>query len=185
MSVAFGVAVATAVIVGALLVGDSMRGSLRQLTIERLGNTEVVIFPGGFFSAENITSDAIDPVALILFDSAVVETRRDDGTTEAHRGGHRTRGRHLLQPPHSSPPAAPPNSCPPHCPRSASAHDDRQRPRNQRIGGTRPVARLSSLVMRTSVAAAAPPSQQAYPGSPHIYTTTRGTKSTPMNTSPC
>ena len=80
LSVAFGVAVATAVIVGALLVGDSMRGSLRQLTIERLGNTEVVIFPGGFFSAENITSDAIDPIALILFDSAVVETRRDDGT---------------------------------------------------------------------------------------------------------
>ena len=80
LSVALGVAVATAVIVGALLVGDSMRGSLRQLTIERLGNTEVVILPGGFFSADKITTDEIDPVALILFDSAVLETRRDDGT---------------------------------------------------------------------------------------------------------
>ena len=54
LSVALGVAVATAVIVGALLVGDSMRGSLRQLTIERLGNTEVVIFPGGFGTIDEL-----------------------------------------------------------------------------------------------------------------------------------
>ncbi len=48
-SVALGVATATAVIVGALLVGDSMRGSLRALTVERLGKTEFAILPGRFF----------------------------------------------------------------------------------------------------------------------------------------
>lgn len=80
LSVAMGVAVATAVIVGALLVGDSMRGSLRQLTVERLGKTEVAIIPGGFFSAEGIAGDQIDPVALILFNSGVLESRQPDGT---------------------------------------------------------------------------------------------------------
>ena len=38
LAVALGVAAATAVVTGALLVGDSMRGSLRELTIERLGS---------------------------------------------------------------------------------------------------------------------------------------------------
>ncbi len=80
LSVALGVAVATAVIVGALLVGDSMRGSLRQLTIERLGKTEAAVFPGGFFSADGIATGGVDPVALILFDRGVLEARQDDGT---------------------------------------------------------------------------------------------------------
>jgi len=38
-----GVAVATAVVTGALLVGDSLRGSLRGLTLERLGRIESVL----------------------------------------------------------------------------------------------------------------------------------------------
>jgi putative ABC transport system permease protein len=37
LAVACGVAVGTAVLTGALLVGDSMRGSLRHLTLDRLG----------------------------------------------------------------------------------------------------------------------------------------------------
>ncbi len=37
VAVALGVAVATAVLTGALLVGDSVRGSLRELTLQRLG----------------------------------------------------------------------------------------------------------------------------------------------------
>ena len=52
LAVALGVAIATSVIVGALLVGDSMRGSLRGLTIERLGKIDTVVAPGGFFSAD-------------------------------------------------------------------------------------------------------------------------------------
>lgn len=43
LAVAAGVAVATAVITGALIVGDSVRGSLRELTLERLGRIEVML----------------------------------------------------------------------------------------------------------------------------------------------
>jgi hypothetical protein len=40
LAVALGVAAATAVLTGALLVGDSVRGSLRHLALDRLGNIE-------------------------------------------------------------------------------------------------------------------------------------------------
>lgn len=40
VAVALGVAVATAVLTGALLVGDSVRGSLRSLTLQRLGQID-------------------------------------------------------------------------------------------------------------------------------------------------
>ncbi len=54
----FGVALSTAILVGALIVGDSVRYSLQQITNERLGNTEAVITAGErLFSrqlAENI-----------------------------------------------------------------------------------------------------------------------------------
>ncbi|TWU21896.1 ABC transporter permease [Bythopirellula polymerisocia] len=43
LAVALGVAVATAVITGALLVGDSVRGSLRDLTLARLSNIDTVL----------------------------------------------------------------------------------------------------------------------------------------------
>ena len=78
LSVALGVAVATAVIVGALLVGDSMRGSLRELTVERLGKVVSVVAPGGFFDADSIDEtlglDRDQTAAIILFDRAVIET---------------------------------------------------------------------------------------------------------------
>lgn len=74
-SVALGVATATAVIVGALLVGDSMRGSLRGLTVERLGKTEAAVIPGGFFDPQGIVDSGKTAVPLILFDAGVVETR--------------------------------------------------------------------------------------------------------------
>ncbi|MGB7344901.1 MAG: FtsX-like permease family protein [Pirellulaceae bacterium] len=72
LAVALGVATATAVIVGALLVGDSMRGSLRSLTVERLGKTDSALIPGTFFDDKNITQS--DAVALVLFSSGVVES---------------------------------------------------------------------------------------------------------------
>ena len=40
LAVLLAAAVATAVLTGALLVGDSVRGSLRDLTLERLGNID-------------------------------------------------------------------------------------------------------------------------------------------------
>ncbi len=48
-AVAFGGAVAAAVLTGALLVGDSMRGSLRALTLERLGRIDEALLADRFF----------------------------------------------------------------------------------------------------------------------------------------
>ncbi|HEX4149301.1 MAG TPA: hypothetical protein VHY20_09950, partial [Pirellulales bacterium] len=44
-----GVIAATAVLTGALLVGDSMRGSLRRLALERLGGIDEVLVTDRFF----------------------------------------------------------------------------------------------------------------------------------------
>ncbi len=52
VSVAMGVAAATAVLTGALLVGDSMRGSLRDLTLDRLGLIDHVLLTQRFFREE-------------------------------------------------------------------------------------------------------------------------------------
>ena len=87
LSVALGVATATAVIVGALLVGDSMRGSLRALTVERLGKTESAVIPGGFFAIDNITAPDVEAVALTLFNSGVVESRGRDSDGDLRRAG--------------------------------------------------------------------------------------------------
>ncbi len=51
LAVAFGVVAATAVLTGALLVGDSMRGSLRDLTLDRLGRIDQVLLAPQFFEA--------------------------------------------------------------------------------------------------------------------------------------
>jgi putative ABC transport system permease protein len=49
LAVVFGVATAVAVLAGALLVGDSVRASLRDLFLQRLGNTDQVISAAEFF----------------------------------------------------------------------------------------------------------------------------------------
>lgn len=51
-AVALGVMVATAVLTGALLVGDSVRGSLRHLVVDRLGRIDDVLVANHFFRAE-------------------------------------------------------------------------------------------------------------------------------------
>ncbi len=51
VALALGVAVATAVLTGALLVGDSVRGSLRDLTLQRLGKIDTVLVAGHPFRA--------------------------------------------------------------------------------------------------------------------------------------
>ncbi len=50
LAVALGVAAATAVLTGALLVGDSVRGSLRRLTLDRLGRVDEVLVTDRFFA---------------------------------------------------------------------------------------------------------------------------------------
>src|SRR5207245_9056784 len=49
VAVVAGVATAVAVLAGALLVGDSVRGSLRDLVLQRLGRTDRAVLSSGFF----------------------------------------------------------------------------------------------------------------------------------------
>ncbi|HEY7189680.1 MAG TPA: FtsX-like permease family protein [Vicinamibacterales bacterium] len=49
VAVVLGVATAVAVLAGALLVGDSVRGSLRDLVLGRLGKTDVIVASPTFF----------------------------------------------------------------------------------------------------------------------------------------
>ncbi len=61
MAVALGVAVATAVLTGALLVGDSVRGSLRDLTLQRLGQIDSALVAPHLFRAalaDELAADA-------------------------------------------------------------------------------------------------------------------------------
>ena len=52
LAVVAGVATAVMVLSGALIVGDSVRGSLRDLVIERLGRADLGIVSPGFFRAQ-------------------------------------------------------------------------------------------------------------------------------------
>ncbi len=61
VAVGCGVAAGTAVVTGALLVGDSMRGSLRQLTLERLGRIDQALVAERFFRARLADELAAQP----------------------------------------------------------------------------------------------------------------------------
>ena len=52
LAVALGVAVGTAVLAGALLVGESVRGSLRDLTLDRLGDIDHALVSDRYFREE-------------------------------------------------------------------------------------------------------------------------------------
>src|SRR5262249_774923 len=52
LAVILVVATAVAVLSGALLVGDSVRGTLRDLVLQRLGKTDQVITSNSFFRAQ-------------------------------------------------------------------------------------------------------------------------------------
>ena len=56
LAVLFGVAAAVAVLAGALLVGDSVRASLRDIFLERLGKTDHIVTASGFFR-EKLTDE--------------------------------------------------------------------------------------------------------------------------------
>ena len=58
VAVGLGVAAGTAVLTGALLVGDSMRGSLRRLTLDRLGRIDMALAADHFF---RVDADTVTP----------------------------------------------------------------------------------------------------------------------------
>ncbi|HMO15707.1 MAG TPA: FtsX-like permease family protein [Pirellulaceae bacterium] len=80
IAVALGVAAASAVLSGALIVGESMRGSLRELTLDRLGAIDIVVATPGYFSEslaiedDAVTKDQqIQAVPIIFFPNGTVE----------------------------------------------------------------------------------------------------------------
>lgn len=91
LAVAAGVAVATAVITGALIVGDSVRGSLRELTLERLGRIEAVLVApqpfreelGNEFAARAADEIAVDAVPLVMTRGTLKTTGRGESRIAA------------------------------------------------------------------------------------------------------
>jgi ABC-type antimicrobial peptide transport system permease subunit len=92
LSVVMGVAAATAVLTGALLVGDSVRGSLRHLTLDRLGRIDEVLVTDRFFRSqladelsrgERFAENFASATPAILFPSGTVEKPEQDRRTRA------------------------------------------------------------------------------------------------------
>lgn len=87
LAVALGVAAATAVLTGALIVGDSMRHSLRALTLERLGQIDEMLVSDGFFRAKladeirttkTFSAEYRDIAPAIMFPGGTVEHQPND-----------------------------------------------------------------------------------------------------------
>jgi ABC-type lipoprotein release transport system permease subunit len=88
VAVIAGVAVAVAVLAGALLVGDSVRGSLRDLVLGRLGNTDQVVVSSGLFREQLAGDLASDPAFASRF-SAVAPLFVARGVVTAQTSGRR------------------------------------------------------------------------------------------------
>ena len=79
--VVLGIAVAVAVLSGALLVGASVRESLREIALSRLGATEVVVTSPTFFRAALADDLTLPAAPLIAMNGAVAhdESKRSAG----------------------------------------------------------------------------------------------------------
>jgi putative ABC transport system permease protein len=71
LAVALGVAVATGVLTGALVVGDSVRGSLEQLALDRLGQIDDALVASRFFRSELAADVAAQPGFDAQFERAL------------------------------------------------------------------------------------------------------------------
>src|SRR5271154_907171 len=80
-AVILGVATAVAVLSGALLVGDSVRASLLDLALDRLGKTEGVVTSGQFFR-EELARDVGQSAPIIALQGIV--THEKDGRRAAN-----------------------------------------------------------------------------------------------------
>ena len=102
LAVVLGVATAVAVLAGALLVGDSVRGSLRDLVLKRLGRTDQVVVSPGFFRealADEIAADGEFATAFAAIAPLIVVegARQRSGERPARVARARVRrGRALL-----------------------------------------------------------------------------------------
>ncbi len=83
LAVFLGVVVGTAVLTGALLVGDSLRGSLRDRTLQQMGWVDEALIASRFFrqelADELVQSGAAERVAPVLMLQATVVVRQKEG----------------------------------------------------------------------------------------------------------
>ncbi len=75
LAVVAGVAVAVGVLTGALLVGDSVRGSLRDLFVSRLGKTDHAVVSNGFFREALAEEMFAGSAPLVIFEGMVTNER--------------------------------------------------------------------------------------------------------------
>ena len=71
VAVVLGVATGVAVLAGALLVGDSVRASLRELVLGRLGRTDSIVTSGGRFR-EQLAAAFPEAVPVLALEGVVV-----------------------------------------------------------------------------------------------------------------
>ncbi len=90
LAVMLGVAAATAVLTGALIIGDSVRGSLRDLALSRLGSIQEILLADRFFrpnvaeqiEKQNANTTAV-PIVLMQGTLQTVPEKLDDPTKVA------------------------------------------------------------------------------------------------------
>lgn len=94
LALLLGIAIGTAVLTGALIVGDSIRGSLKALTIERLGHIDEILISEQFFRREladdintklaaNLDPSFAQAIPAILVNQATVETTSGQATSRS------------------------------------------------------------------------------------------------------
>jgi ABC-type lipoprotein release transport system permease subunit len=106
LAVACGVAAGTAVLAGALLVGDSMRGSLRHLLLDRLGRIDEALVSERFFraklaeefaAAQQARQHPVEAVPVILLNASLesADPQRPGRANRVHLVGCDQRFRRL------------------------------------------------------------------------------------------
>ena len=88
IAVVLGVATAVAVLAGALLVGDSVRGSLRDLVVQRLGRADQLVLSSGFFR-EQLPGDLIADPAFAASVHGIVPLVVTEGVVTEQDSGRR------------------------------------------------------------------------------------------------
>lgn len=82
LGVVLGAAVGSAALVGALLVGDSIRGSLRDMALARLGDVTVAVEAGERFFRDKLADDFAFPAAPLVQVAGIAA--RADGEARAN-----------------------------------------------------------------------------------------------------
>ena len=85
LTVALCTAVATGVLAGALIVGDSVRGSLRSLTTERLGAIQHTLLADHFFQSDLLQRE--NKVPAILLNGTVVAPQTETRASKVNIAG--------------------------------------------------------------------------------------------------